>query len=943
MSKDYKSTIFLPKTDFAMRAGLPELEPKILKRWEKQNLHLELRESSLNNPKFILHDGPPYANGHLHIGTALNKVLKDIVTRSKQMMGFNSHYVPGWDCHGLPIEWQVEQEYIKEGKDKDTVGINEFRKDCREYAEKWIEVQRNEFKRLGVEGDWQARYATMDFDSEATIASEICKFLVNGGLYRGAKPVMWSVVEKTALAEAEVEYKDHLTTTSTVKFEITSKTIESFRGAKILIWTTTPWTLPGNRAIAYGSKIEYVVATINSVEDNSKALPGDKVILAVNTLEKVKKESLVSDWSISNSFEGSDLSGLVCKHPLSKIGYDYDIPLFPADFVNTEQGTGFVHIAPGHGADDFEIGLKHNIEIKSIIDSDGVYLESIPGFKGKRVLTKNGKEGDANISVLEKIEELNNLFSISKITHSYPHSWRSKAPIIFLTTPQWFISMDKNDLRANALKAIEQVKWVPDQGKARIYSMIENRPEWVISRQRAWGVPITVFVNKETGKPLVDLEVNKRIVSIFMKEGSDSWFSDENGKRFLGEKYNPNEWEKINDIVDVWFESGCSHVFVLEKRKELSWPASLYLEGSDQHRGWFHSSLLESCGTRGKAPYETVLTHGFVVDNNGRKMSKSLGNVVRPDEVIDKYGADILRLWVVASDYTDDLRIGNEILKGQVDAYRKIRNTFRYIIGNLSGFDRSNYVSYEKMPSLEKWVLYRIYELDELVRKKFSNFDFHSAYTALHNFCANDLSAFYFDVRKDSLYCDSKNSLTRSSVGVVLNKLFDFLISWFAPILCFTTEEAWISRYGENTKSVHLQQFPRVPEEWKSFVDSDKWEIIRSVRRVVTGAIEVERKNKNIGSSLEVCPKVYLDKEKINACLNINMADLCITSSIEILDLSAEVNGFKLESVSGVEVVINDANGKKCLRCWKISEEVCDSQEVCNRCSEATSCMEGFN
>ena len=933
MSTDYKSTILLPKTNFSMRAGLPNYEPKVLEQWEENKIYDKIREKSKNREKFILHDGPPYANGHIHIGTALNKILKDIVSRSQQMMGKNSHYIPGWDCHGLPIEWQVEQQYRKSGKDKDAIPINDFRKECRDFADKWISIQKSEFQRLGVTGDWKNRYVTMDYSSEAKIAGEIFKFLMNGGLYRGSKPVMWSVVEKTALAEAEVEYHDQKTETLVARFSISSSS-EKFKNTSILIWTTTPWTIPGNRAIAYNEKIEYSIVRIDDKDDDSKAFTGEKVIIASDAIERLKSDSNVLDLSIIDTFLGEELSDIICSHPLKNKGYDYQVPLLPAEFVNTEQGTGFVHIAPQHGSDDYELGQKFQIKSFPILDYESKYLDSVPIFSGEYVLKPNGKPGNANHLVIKNVEEEGGLFSSSKYTHSYPHSWRSKAPVIFLSTPQWFISMSQNELRKKALNAIDNVKWFPSQGRSRIYSMIQNRPEWVISRQRAWGVPIPIFINRTTGELLKDESVNKKIIKAFEEEGSDSWFSDEDGKRFLGDKYDKSDWEKVTDIVDVWFESGSSHAFVLENNEQLLWPASLYLEGTDQHRGWFHSSLLESCGTRGTAPFDSVLTHGFVMDGNGRKMSKSLGNVVSPQKVIDRYGADILRLWVVGSDYTDDVRISDEILKGEIDTYRKIRNTLRFLLGNLHGYSEKEFIPYANLPSLEKWVLNKLFKLDITVRESYNKYDFHNVYKQVRNFCFNDLSAFYFDVRKDSLYCDSANSQRRQSARTTLNYVFKFVSTWLAPILCFTMEEVWLNRYGENKSSIHLEDFPKTEKEWGDYKEISKWEIIKDVRKVVTGAIEVERKAKKIGSSLEVSPIVYLNKEKYLACESMNMQDICITSNITLIESDPPSGSFNLDEVSSVGVEIKLAKGEKCERCWKILEDVSKPESICSRCFE---------
>jgi isoleucyl-tRNA synthetase len=943
MSKDYKSTVFLPETEFPMRAGLPKREPELLDRWARMDLYRRQRDQSKGREKFVLHDGPPYANGHLHIGTALNKILKDVVNRSQQMLGKDANYVPGWDCHGLPIEWQVEQNYRKAGKNKDDIPVVQFRQECREFAGEWIGVQASEFKRLGVVGDWDDYYSTMAFRSEAQIAREICKFLMNGGLYRGSKPVMWSVVEKTALAEAEVEYHDHVSTTVMARFPVADDAGHAvLDGASVVIWTTTPWTLPGNRAIAYGEGIDYVVAEVQSVAEGSTARTGERIVIAQALAEAVRNEARITAWSLSPPFPGTDLKGVVARHPFAGHGYDFDVPLLPGEFVVTDAGTGFVHIAPGHGADDFELGQKFGIEVPETVNADGAYVDSVPLFAGHKVMHPSGKDGDANKVVIDALVDHGALFATGKTEHQYPHSWRSKAPVIFRATPQWFISMETNDLRAKALKAIEEVRWVPRQGHNRIYSMIEHRPAWVISRQRAWGVPITVFVNRKTGEPLRDEKVNERIAAAFEEKGADAWFEDETGATFLGNDYDPADFEKVNDIVDVWFDSGSTHSFVLEQRDDLMWPASLYLEGSDQHRGWFHSSLLESCGTRGRAPYEAVLTHGFVMDGEGRKMSKSLGNVVSPLDVIKESGADILRLWVVGSDYTDDLRIGKEILQRQVDAYRKLRNTLRYMLGNLSGFSEDERVAVGEMPELERWVMHRLWMLDRHVRKSCDDFDFHDLYVQLYNFCTNDLSAFYFDIRKDSFYCDRPDSLVRRSARTVLDHLFHCLTTWLAPILCFTAEEAWLSRYPGDDESVHLQVFPNVPADWRDDALEQRWARVRRLRRVVTGALEVERREKRIGSSLQAAPTVFADGDTIAACKGLDLAEICITSNLTLLEGEGPSEAYRFDEVPGIAVVPELAVGAKCQRCWKVLPEVPQDAEggVCHRCADAVDHLE---
>ncbi|MGB1005866.1 MAG: isoleucine--tRNA ligase, partial [Thalassobaculaceae bacterium] len=850
MSVDYKSTVFLPKTDFPMRAGLPKREPQILADWESHGIQEKLRETAEGRPPFILHDGPPYANGHLHIGHALNKILKDVINRAQQMMGRDANYIPGWDCHGLPIEWKIEEEYRAKGQDKDAVPILEFRRQCREFAAHWVAVQTEEFKRLGVAGNWQAPYTTMTFAAEATIANEIGKFLMNGGLYRGDRPVMWSVVEKTALAEAEVEYHDHTSVTVMVRFKVRQSPLAALTGASVIIWTTTPWTMPGNRAIAYGEDIDYAVYRVDAVEDGATAKVGEHIVIAPALVEQVKAEAAISALSEVARMTGANLAGTITGHPWAGHGYDYDVPLLAGDFVTTEQGTGFVHIAPGHGADDFELGKAHGLEVPRTVEDDGHFYQHLPLVNGLHVLKDNAKIADI-------LRDAGGLLARGKLVHSYPHSWRSKAPLIFRNTPQWFISMATNDLRATALQAINDSRFIPEGGRNRLYSMIESRPDWCISRQRAWGVPIAIFVNKQSGEPLRDQAVMDRVVSAFESEGSDAWYASP-PSRFLGPDYDPDDFEQITDIVDVWFESGSTHSFVLEGRNDLSWPAALYLEGSDQHRGWFHSSLLESAGTRGRAPFDAVLTHGFVLDEQGRKMSKSLGNTTTPQEVIAQSGADILRLWVVGSDYSEDLRIGPEILKHHADLYRRLRNTLRFLLGSLADFSAEERVEPAEMPELERWVLHRLWELDAVVRRESDNFDFHDLFIQLHHFCAVDLSAFYFDIRKDALYCDAPDDLRRRATRTVLNEAFSCLTAWLAPILVFTAEEAWQQRVGDPANSVHLRTYPEVPAAWAAPELAARWERLREVRRVVTGALELARAEKQIGSSLQAHPVVHL-------------------------------------------------------------------------------------
>jgi len=917
-----KEDLNLPKTSFSMKANLPHKEPGIVEFWDKINLYKQLREQSKGKEKFILHDGPPYANGNIHMGTALNKILKDVVTRFHQMNGKDSNYVPGWDCHGLPIEWKIEEQYKKDKKNKDEVPISEFRKECREFANKWIDVQKKEFKRLGVIGDWENYYSTMSFDAEASIVRELGKFLLEGSLYKGFKPVLWSTVEKTALADAEVEYKDHTSNTIYVGFKVESSKIKILNDSQIIIWTTTPWTIPANRALAYNKNLDYTVIEIN---DSSSNFNNQKIVVASKLLDTIIKGCELKKYKKIDSFKGEDFKETICSHPFKDLGYEYQVPMLDAQFVTLEQGTGIVHCAPSHGPDDFNLCLKHGIKSVDTIDDNGRYTKHIPKFEGIHVFK-------ADEIIIEKLKECKKLLSNGKLTHSYPHSWRSKAPLIHRATPQWFISMESHKLRNIALKAIDETKFYPRRGKTRIRSMIETRPDWCVSRQRVWGVPLPIFISKKTGEPLKDLEVIENIAKIYEKEGSDCWFSD-NPQRFLGKKYNKEDFIKSNDIVEVWFDSGSTHTFVLEKRKDLKWPASMYLEGSDQHRGWFHSSLLESCGTRKRAPYESVLSHGFVVDGKGLKMSKSTGNVISPNDILQKYGADILRVWVSASDYAEDLRIDFNILDQHAESYRKIRNTFRFLLGNLqdkkTDLDFTN-LDISNWPELEIYMLHQIYELDKKIKNYFKEYSFHKLYKELLQFCSQDLSAFYFDIRKDALYCEPVNSKIRKASIKFLNITLDILLRWFAPIISFTTEEIYKIIYN-NEKSIHLENFSTIPEKWLNKNLGNKWNQLKLVRQVCNVAIEVKRTNKELGSSLEADLEIFLDKKYLDLVKNIDLSEFCITSKAkaQILNGQKDLELFKLENIQGIGVLVKKAVGNKCPRCWKIFEE------SCNRCKNA--------
>ena len=953
---DYKETLNLPKTDFPMRAGLPNREPGWLERWEKMGIYKELRKKQ-GREIFTLHDGPPYANGNLHIGHALNKILKDMVVRSQQMMGKDARYIPGWDCHGLPIEWKIEEEYRKKGLDKDKVDVIAFRQECRKFADKWIDIQRSEFKRLGIAGNWENPYLTMDFHSEKVIAEEFQKFLMNGTLYQGSKPVMWSSVEETALAEAEIEYHDHTSHTIWVAFNIKNAP-DKIKNAKIVIWTTTPWTIPSNKAIAYSKKISYGMYEIISTLEESWVAAGDLYLLADDLAEATLTQARATNFKRVIDIFPEDLDNVQCFHPFSKLDdfWSYDVPLIDGDHVNADAGTGFVHTAPSHGADDYECFVKRNWldRLTYNVGEKSEFLAHVPIFSGLQVFDRKGKEGKANSAVIASLVEVKNIIARGRITHSYPHSWRSKAPIIFRNTPQWFVGIDRivgdnqdqygTTIRKRALTSIDAlVEWTPQSGRNRLYSMIEVRPDWVLSRQRAWGVPLTCFTKKETISTdpsflLRNEEVNKRILQAFEVEGADCWYKDGAKDRFLSGLVDPNEYEQVFDILDVWFDSGSTHAFVLRDRVDGSEDglADLYLEGTDQHRGWFHSSMLQSCGTRGHAPYRGVLTHGFTLDNKGMKMSKSTGNTVSPDQVIKQYGADILRLWVAQSDYSGDLRIGPEILKGVADSYRRLRNTMRFLLGSLKSNTSSDNISYEEMPELELWVLHRVYEIDRIVQNCYTKYDFQGALQEIFSFATSDLSSFYFDIRKDALYCDNDTDRRRAS-RMVLDILFHRLTSWLAPILVFTMEEVWLERSVDVESSIHLNDFPETPSTWENSELAKKWSTIRKVRKVVTGALELKRQDKTIGASLEAAPFVHVNEETKKILESVSFEDICITSGIKITIDPAPKGAFILDEITDVSVVFERAQGNKCQRCWKVLPEVGDpmNSALCSRCEEA--------
>ncbi len=959
---DYKDTLNLPKTDFPMRAGLPKREPAWLERWEKIGVYDRLREKEGRKP-FTLHDGPPYANGHLHIGHALNKTIKDMIVRSHQMMGFDARYVPGWDCHGLPIEWKIEEQYRKKGKNKDEVNIVDFRQECRKFAEGWIDIQREEFKRLGITGNWPDPYITMDYHAEAVIADEFMKFLMNGTLYQGSKPVMWSPIEKTALAEAEVEYHDKESFTIWVKFKVVNA--GDLDDAFVVIWTTTPWTIPSNKAVVYGKDISYGLYEVTGAPEECWAAAGDKFLLADNLAADVLGRARLNDdqWTRLRDVTSDELAGVQLTHPLAGAeggnGEWDDIRDFrAAEFVTDTEGTGFVHCAPSHGMEEFELyrdlGMLEQVITYNVMD-DGSFRADLPFFGGTYILSRKGGEGDANKAVIDKLVEVGGLLARGKIKHSYPHSWRSKAPIIYRNTPQWFASVDRklddgmgemgDTIRERALRSIDElVKWTPQTGRNRLYSMIEARPDWVLSRQRAWGVPLTCFTRKgalptDPDFLLRDSAVNARVREAFEQDGADCWYVEGAKERFLGNDYNPDDWDQVFDVLDVWFDSGSTHAFVLRDREDGTEDgiADVYMEGTDQHRGWFHSSMLQACGTKGRAPYRNVITHGMTLDEKGMKMSKSIGNTIVPEEVIKQYGADILRLWVAQTDYTTDQRIGPEILKGTADSYRRLRNTMRFMLGSLAEFTEADRVAPDDMPRLERWVLSRLADLDSQVRQGYASFDFQGVFSAVFTFATVDLSSFYFDVRKDALYCDGDN-LRRRAARTVLDILFQRLTTWLAPVLVFTMEEVWLERFPGDDSSVHLVDFPDTPADWHNEQLETSMAKVRRVRRAVTAALEIQRQDKVIGSSLEAAPIVHVeDSETRDLLATFDVDDMCITSGLTVTGDPAPAEAFRVPEIDGVAVVFEKAQGEKCQRCWKILPDVGlhSHPGVCGRCNEA--------
>ncbi|PRY79529.1 isoleucyl-tRNA synthetase [Yoonia maritima] len=967
---DYKDTLNLPRTDFPMRAGLPKREPDWLARWAQIGVYEKLRAKADGRKPFTLHDGPPYANGHLHIGHALNKILKDMVVRSHQMMGRDARYIPGWDCHGLPIEWKIEEQYRNKGQNKDDVDVVDFRQECRKFAQGWVDIQRDEFKRLGITGNWDEPYLTMNFHAEKVIAEEFQKFLMNGTLYQGSKPVMWSPVEQTALAEAEVEYADKESFAIWVKFPVRETNNAALEGASVVIWTTTPWTIPSNKAVVYSETISYGVYEVSDAPEDNWVRKGERYILADKQAEAVFAKARIEQFTRVS--DAGDMSGTSLSHPLagaegSDGEWDDARDFRAAPFVTEDEGTGFVHCAPSHGMDEFELyrdlGMLEQVITYNVME-DGSLRADLPFFGGAKILRdkpnkknkNNPWEGDANTAVMSKLAEVDGLFARGVIKHSYPHSWRSKAPVIYRNTPQWFAAVDKavgdgkdqygTTIRERALRSIDElVTWTPQTGRNRLYSMIEARPDWVLSRQRAWGVPLTCFTKKgalptDPDFLLRNEAVNARVLEAFDADGADAWYADGAKARFLGNDVDHDAYDQVFDILDVWFDSGSTHAFVLRDRPDGSEDgmADVYLEGTDQHRGWFHSSMLQACGTIGHAPYRAVVTHAFTLDAKGEKMSKSLGNTIVPEQVVKQYGADILRLWVATTDYKHDHRIGDEILKGVADSYRRLRNTLRFMLGSLADFTEADRVEPADMPELERWLLHRLSELDEQVREGYAKYDFQGVFQAVFTFATLELSAFYFDIRKDALYCDGDTARRRAS-RTVLDILFHRLTKWLAPMLTFTMEEVWLERFPGDDSSVHLEDFAETPAAWRDDALAAKWAVVRQVRRVVTGALEVERTNKVIGASLEAAPTVFVTADVAKVLETVSFDDLCITSGINVSTDAAPADAFALDEVADVAVVFARAEGDKCQRCWKILPDVGTHthEGVCGRCDAALS------
>ncbi len=936
-SHNYAQSLTMPVNKMPMKASQPELERLHLDRWRSLDLYNKLRDDAAGRPKFVLHDGPPYANGNTHIGHTLNKVLKDVVVRSRQMQGFDAPYVPGWDCHGLPIEWKVEEQYRADGVSKNDVSAVQFRTSCREFAAGWVSLQAQEFERLGVCGDFENPYTTMSFKAEAAIAGELLKLVKHGLVYRGAKPVMWSVVERTSLADAEVEYLPYESETAWVKFPV-AMSEPDLNAAFVVVWTSTPWTLPANRAVAFSSAVEYSLYEVQATEREFGPQVSEQLLLADRLVELFASRAKLT-LSRLRSVSADELAKMRCHHPLKAMGYDFPVPLLAGEHVTDDAGTGFVHTAPGHGREDYELWQSYSRQLRDVgidvtvpcsVDDAGFLTDAAPGFGpssesgAARVYDDAGERGDANARVMEALKRENMLVMSTRLKHEYPHSWRSKKPVIFRNTPQWFVSMDEamNDgpsLRSRALKSLEDVQFVPQAGRDRLVAMVDARPDWVLSRQRKWGVPVVLFVD-ERGHVLHDEVANQKVLEAFEAEGADVWFADGAKLRFLGHREDVDRWNQVMDILDVWFDSGCTQGFVLEGRPELQFPADVYLEGSDQHRGWFQSSLLVGCATRGRAPYKAVVTHGFVMAENGKKMAKSDGNGLSPKVVVDRVGADVLRLWALTCDYHEDVRFGETYLKVAQETFRKLRNTLRWMEGMLHHFNGVE-VPVQKMSELERLMLHRLFEIDVVVRKAYADYDFKAVLRVLSDFMNHELSAFYFDVRKDALYCDPPSSIKRQASLQVLAYLFEHVVVWLAPCLPFLAEEAWLAVCPEDT-SVHLKQFPVVPLEWNDPVLDARWQAVSKVRSVVNTCLEVERKAKRIGKPSDARPVLYLSAAVFQDVSDLPLAEVCLTSGLDVVCATAPEDAFRLSGVEGVAVEFRLATGQRCARSWLISDDV---------------------
>jgi isoleucyl-tRNA synthetase len=924
---DYKDTLNLPKTEFPMKANLAKREPEMLACWDRMRIYERIREDAKGRKPYILHDGPPYANGNIHLGTALNKIIKDILIKAKNMSGRDSVYVPGWDCHGLPIEHQVDKEL---GEKKAAMSQADKRRFCRVYADRYVGIQREQFKRLGVFGEWDNPYLTMTYGYEATTVAELGKLYLNGSVYKGKKPVYWCASCKTALAEAEVEYHDHTTPSIYVKFACISDIsgrIPKLAGEKVsvVIWTTTPWTIPANLAIALHQDFLYAAVKVK----------GEVLIVAKDLVDQCMDAFGFRNepYEILDEFAGSVVEGLKCRHPL----IDRESLLILAPFVTLDAGTGCVHIAPGHGQEDYEIGMKYGLENYAPVDDDGNFTRDVKDFAGQFVFEANG-------AVITRLRKEGALLGQMEIRHTYPHCWRCKQPIIFRSTEQWFISMERNDLRKKTLRAIDAVTWIPAWGRDRIYGMIENRPDWCISRQRLWGVPITMFYCKACGAEVMTQAILDYVVALVREHGADVWFERESADLMPAGTRCPAcggvGFKKETNILDVWFDSGVSHAAVLERRPDLSSPADMYLEGNDQHRGWFHSSLLESVGTRGRAPYRNVLTHGFVVDGEGKKMSKSVGNVIDSQTIIDGYGAEILRLWVAAEDYTEDIRISEEILKRLVEAYRRIRNTSRFILGNLYDFDpETDAVPHGEMAEMDRWILHRLQEVIRRVREAYEQYQFHVVYYTLYNFCTVDLSALYLDVLKDRLYTSKAASQARRSAQTAMKEILEAMIRLLAPILTFTAEEVWLALpYSPGkAESVHLAQFPEVDGSLLQPELAETWKTLIAVKGEAAKAIETARQNKVLGHSLDAAVTISAP-EKLLPLLETHRGDLralLIVSDVCVVAGRESAGAYRSPEIPGLAVDVIRAKGEKCNRCWNYSGTVGENPEhptLCVRC-----------